>query len=143
LVGRIEKTETLEEENFAWSKTCENIVYAGVSNVVEQYMSAFDCFLLPSYREGFGTGTIEAEAMGVPLIITRIPGPIDGVMEDVTAKVIPKADAEALYVAMKNMPNEDLEKMGAEGYRFVCENFEQEKLFAQIVADRKRLLGIN
>lgn len=143
LVGRIEKTDTLDAENFAWSKTCDRIVYVGVSNIVEQYMSAFDCFLLPSYREGFGTGTIEAQAMGVPLIITRIPGPVDGVVEDVTAKIIPKADAEALYVAMKNMPNEDLETMGAEGYRFVCENFEQEKLFAQIVLDRKRLLGID
>lgn len=32
-------------------------------------------YILPSYREGFGMGTIEAEAMGVPVIVTDIPGP--------------------------------------------------------------------
>lgn len=142
LVGRIEKTETLDEEKFAWSKTCENILYVGNSNIVEQYMSAFDCYVLPSYREGFGSGTIEAQAMGVPLIITRIPGPVDGVIEDVTAKIVPKADAEALYQAMLAMPNENLVEMGEKGYAFVKENFEQQQLFAKIVEDRKRLLGI-
>ena len=143
LVGRLEKTETLDTEKFEWSKNCDRVIYTGETKVVEQYMSAFDCYLLPSYREGFGTGTIEAEAMGVPLIITRIPGPIDGVVEDVTAKIVPKADAEALYEAMKNMPNEDLQAMSEAGYRFVLENFEQKQLFAKIVEDRKRLLGIN
>lgn len=142
LVGTLEKTETLDAELFEWSKTCKNIVYTGATKVVEQYVSAFDCYLLPSYREGFGTGTIEAQAMGVPLIITRIPGPVDGVVEDVTAKIVPKADAEALYVAMKNMPNEDLQAMGEAGYRFVLENFEQKQLFAKIAEDRKRLLGV-
>ena len=142
LVGRIEKTETLHAELFEWSKTCEKIVYVGSSNIVEQYVSAFDCFVLPSYREGFGMGTIEAQAMAVPLIITRIPGPIDGVIENQTAKVVPKADAEALYVAMSEMPKEDLDAMGQAGYRFVVENFEQQKLFGQILEDRKRLLGV-
>ena len=80
--------------------------------------------------------------MGVPLIITRIPGPVDGVVEDVTAKIVPKADAEALYMAMKNMPNEDLQAMGEAGYQFVLENFEQKQLFAKIAKDRKRLLGV-
>ena len=46
---------------------------------VEKYLSAMDCYILPSYREGFGMGTIEAEAMGVPVIVTDIPGPIDAV----------------------------------------------------------------
>lgn len=142
LVGSIEKTETLDAEKFEWSKACKNIVYTGATKVVEQYMSAFDCYLLPSYREGFGSGTIEAQAMGVPLIITRIPGPVDGVMEDVTAKIVPKADAEALYEAMNNMQTADLKAMGEAGYQFVLENFEQKKLFSKIAEDRKRLLGI-
>ena len=142
LVGKEEKTELLNPEDYAWSKACDRVIYTGQTKVVEQYMSAFDCYLLPSYREGFGTGTIEAQAMAVPLIITRIPGPVDGVIEDVTAKIVPKADAEALYVAMKNMPNEDLKSMSEAGYRFVCENFEQKQLFAKIVEDRKRLLAI-
>ena len=141
MVGRIENEGLLNPELFSWSKECENVVYVGGSNIVEQYLSAMDCFVLPSYREGFGMGTIEAEAMGVPVIVTEIPGPIDAMLPNVTGKMVPMADAGALYSAMKEIMIEDLISFGEKGYSFAVENFEQKKLCQLIFEDRKKLLG--
>jgi len=140
LVGRIENEDLLAPDLFAWSKTCDHVIYTGVTNTVEKYLSAMDCYVLPSYREGFGMGTIEAEAMGVPVIITDIPGSIDAMLPDVTGKIVPKADAEALCEAMKLFLLDDLSVLGDNGHSFVVENFEQKKLSQLILEDRKRLL---
>ena len=50
----------------------------------ERYMSASDVFCLPSYREGFGTVIIEAAAVGLPAIASRIYGITDAVLDGVT-----------------------------------------------------------
>jgi len=50
----------------------------------EKYMSASDVFCLPSYREGFGTVIIEAAAVGLPAIASRIYGITDAVLDGVT-----------------------------------------------------------
>ncbi len=141
LVGRIENEVLLNSELLAWTKNCSNVIYVGESSVVERFLSAMDCFVLPSYREGFGMGTIEAEAMGVPVIVTDIPGPIDAMLPNQTGKIIPKADPEALYNAMQEMQKEELHVLGENGYKFATENFEQDKLCQLILEDRKRLLG--
>lgn len=143
LVGRIEKEELLDQELYEWSQSCNHVIYVGRTEVVEQYLSAMDCYVLPSYREGFGMGTIEAEAMGVPVIVTDIPGPIDAMIPDVTGKVVKKADVETLYQAMREMKDCPEESFGEKGYEFVRDNFAQEKLLEKILEDRKHLLGVS
>lgn len=142
MVGRPEKTETLEKDLYEWSLSCGQIIYTGQSSVVEQYLSAADCYILPSYREGFGMGTIEAEAMGVPVIVTDIPGPIDAMIPNVTGLCVEKKNAAALRDAMVSMmTKKDIGEYGRNGYRFVKEHFDQEILFPLILKDRKKLLG--
>ena len=90
------------------------------------YYAAADCFVFPSYREGFPNTVIEAGAMELPCIVTDINGsreiitgaplqlpPVDGDNEVINAPVlvsvkqngiiIPSKDVEALYEAMKRM----------------------------------------
>lgn len=145
IVGEIEGKDTLNQELFEWSLKCKNIVYTGNTKVVEQYLSSMDCYILPSYREGFGMGTIEAEAMEVPVVVTNIPGPIDAMIPEVTGKIVNKQDVESLYNAMLeiySLNNEARIEMGKEGRNFVVENFEQKKLCHLILEDRKRLMNI-
>lgn len=142
IVGPEELDNTVDQELYLWSKKNEAIIYTGYTNVAEQYLSAMDTYVLPSYREGFGMGVIEAEAMGVPVIVSNIPGPIDAMLNGRTGVVVKKADTQSLYEAMKQM----LEKpqLRAEfslaGERFARENFDQTILFEHILEDRKRLL---
>ena len=52
-------------------------IYAGI-----------DLLVLPSYREGFGNAIIEAEAMGIPVIVSNIPGPQDTMVENETGYLV-------------------------------------------------------
>lgn len=77
--------------------------YAGYTNCVEKYMAAMDCYVLPGYREGFGMAVVEAEAMGLPVIISDIPGPIDAMIPDETGILVKKADVNSLYSTMRTL----------------------------------------
>ncbi len=56
----------------------------GFTNKPEDYMASADIFCLPSYREGFGSVLIEAAAVGLPAVASRIYGIIDAVVEGET-----------------------------------------------------------
>lgn len=143
LVGREENSGSVEEELYQWARDTANVHFCGYSDVVEQYMAAAEMYVLPSYREGFGSAVIEAQAMGVPVIVTDIPGPTDAMEENITGLVVPVKDAEALQMAIEALAGnpEDRELMGQAGYDFVKERFDQQVLLEKILEDRKALLG--
>ncbi|MDQ3030796.1 MAG: glycosyltransferase family 4 protein [Myxococcota bacterium] len=62
--------------------------------------AAMDVVVLPTYREGFPNVPLEAAAMGLPVIATRIPGCIDAVDDGETGTLVPVRDVEALASAM-------------------------------------------
>lgn len=73
---------------------------AGFAERPEDYMSAADVFCLPSHREGFGSVIIEAAAIGVPSIASRIYGVIDAVEDGVTGILYEPSDSRALAEAL-------------------------------------------
>ena len=103
-----------------------------------------DVIVLPSYREGFGLAVVEAEAMGVPVVVTNIPGPIDAMENGKSGLVVEKKDSAGLenallvMLAQQNLRDE----FGKFGVELAREKFEQTKLFEKILADRKNLLKI-
>ena len=143
MVGRSEVDETINQELYTWASKNEKIRFTGYTTVVEQYLSAMDCYILPSYREGFGMGVVEAEAMGVPVIVTDIPGPIDAMIDNETGIVVQKADVESLYNAMISIREDKVRyfAMAEKAHDFAVNNFEQKQLFNYILEDRKKLLG--
>lgn len=143
MVGNPEKSDSVDADLYDWAKHDPHVLLCGYTNVVEQYLAVMDVYVLPSYREGFGSAVIEAEAMGLPVIVTDIPGPTNAVLRDITGLVVPKKDTAALQAAMEKVLTEPelCQKFGEAGYRFASENFEQKTLFGYILEDRKRLLG--
>lgn len=143
MVGPSEVDETINQELYTWASKNEKIKFTGYTTVVEQYLSAMDCYILPSYREGFGMGVVEAEAMGVPVIVTDIPGPTDAMIDNETGIVVQKADVESLYNAMISIREDKVRYfvMAEKAHDFAVYNFEQKQLFNYILEDRKKLLG--
>ncbi|MCI6360342.1 MAG: glycosyltransferase [Eubacterium coprostanoligenes] len=143
MVGPSEVDETINQELYTWASKNEKIKFTGYTTVVEQYLSAMDCYILPSYREGFGMGVVEAEAMGVPVIVTDIPGPTDAMIDNETGIVVQKADVESLYNAMISVREDKVRyfAMAEKAHDFAVNNFEQKQLFNYILEDRKKLLG--
>ena len=67
------------------------------------WFAASDCFVLPSYREGFPNTVIEAGAMGLPSIVTDINGSREIISDGINGLVVPPKNVEALSDAMKKM----------------------------------------
>ncbi len=74
--------------------------FAGKTSQPEAYMAAADVFVLPSYREGFGTVVIEAAACGTPTVATNIYGLSDAVVDGETGLLVPVRNANQLAEAM-------------------------------------------
>lgn len=144
MVGPDENSGTVNEQLYDWSKNNSKIIYCGFTNEVEKYLAASDVYLLPSYREGFGSAVVEAEAMGVPVIVSDIPGPTDAMKKDSTGIVVSKGSVKELAIAMNELYKNDVlrDEYGKRAYQFAVTRFEQRKLLDKILIDRKRLLGM-
>lgn len=55
-----------------------DFILAGVQNNVNEWYSAFDCFMLPSNSEGLGIVFLEAQAAGLPCVgSTNVPSDVE------------------------------------------------------------------
>ncbi len=143
LVGDAENTGSLNAELYQWSQDEPRVIYCGYSNEVEKYLAAADVYVLPSYREGFGSAVVEAEAMGVPVIVTDIPGPTDAMINEKTGLLAKKGDVASLYDAMVRMYDhaELRAEYGKNAQLFAHESFEQTELFKRMIADRYDIIN--
>ena len=66
-------------------------------------MAAADVLCLPSYREGFGSVVLEAAAVGVPAVASRIYGVVDAVDEEHTGLLHDPGDRDALGVQLRRV----------------------------------------
>lgn len=81
-------------------KLDNSIVLGAIPNEqIPTIMSAADVFVLPSHREGLGTVLVEAGALGLPVVATRVGG-IPEVVSDDTGILIEPRSAEHLYEAL-------------------------------------------
>lgn len=71
-------------------------------DLLQMYVDA-DCFVMPSYREGFPNTVLEAGAMGLPSIVTDINGSREIIENEKNGLIVPSKDANALYKAMERM----------------------------------------
>ena len=131
LVGAFEKVlDPLRAETMALIEDSRNgIECLGPKSGDEllAYYAAADCYVQPSYREGFPNTVLEAGAMGLPSIVTDINGSREIIIEGQNGAIIPSKNSQALYEAMWRMinHNEWRESMAANARRMVAERFEQ------------------
>lgn len=101
----------------------------GLTQRPEEYLNAADVLCLPSFREGFGTVVIEAAAMGLPTVASRIYGLIDAVEDGLTGLLCPVGDAAALSRAMARMTELSFRtRLGQEARVRAQSNFASERI---------------
>jgi len=101
LIGRCEELE-LEQ----YLKQCAGlnyIKYIGETSTPEKYLSISNLLCLPSYREGFGTVVIEAAAMSVPTVGTKITGLVDAIEDGVTGLLVEPDNVSELKAGLNTL----------------------------------------
>ncbi|WP_416150492.1 glycosyltransferase [Salipaludibacillus sp. HK11] len=141
IIGSKDLDEGINEDLFSWSFSSDAVIYCGYTKNVEYYLAALDLFILPSYREGFGSGVIEAEAMGVPVIVSDIPGPTDAMQKGITGLVIPKGSSDHIVKAIETCFKSPtmLSEMSKNAILFADNKFDQDVLWKYILEDRNEL----
>lgn len=142
ILGGIDNQDSLQPKLVKQAKESKNIIFTGNVSNVEEYYAAADIFVAPSYREGFGLVVIEAEAMGLPAIVSNVPGQIDAIKENETGLTCVVKDSISLENSMKKLiEDENLRiRLGNEAIKYVQENYEQKKLFEYLKLHRDKLL---
>lgn len=144
MVGKVEEISNLNFQLYNKALSDKRIIFVQPTMEIEKYYCAADVLVLPSYREGFGNVVIEAAAMGTPAIVSKIPGPIDTSVENVTAFWITPHDSQDLLKAMLKSQSQKkmVEDMGKNAIKYVTKSFDQNLLNLKIEQRKKELLGI-
>lgn len=100
VVGPMECHDPLSEQTEEAIRTSPNIHWAGQNWDTPPFYAAMDLVVLPSYREGFPVVPLEAAAMQLPVVATRVIGCVDAVVDGHTGTLVPPRDAGSLRQAI-------------------------------------------
>jgi glycosyltransferase involved in cell wall biosynthesis len=108
----------------------------------ERVMAAADVLCLPSYREGFGTVIIEAAAVGIPSVASRIYGVIDAVQEGVTGLLHRPGDVDDLTATLRRVVTDPQlrYRLGEAARERVLAHFSQQRVTAAVMSLYRGLL---
>ena len=117
--GEIERLRECRPELF------ESVIERGAVTNHDEYLLMSDVLCLPSHREGFGTVVLDAAALGIPSVGSRIVGLVDSIAEDSTGLLFPVGDTQRMadLICELESDREKLRCLGFEARRRVEGNF--------------------
>ena len=111
------------------------IEYLGVSDDVRPLIAACHVYVLPSYHEGLPRSTVEAMAIGRPILTTNAVGCRETVEDNVNGFKVSVADAKALAEKMiwfiEN--SEQIEPMGLASRKMAEDKYDVHKVNARML----------
>lgn len=107
----------------------------GFTENPQQLLAAADFLCLPSHREGFGMVIVEAAAVGIPAIGTRIHGITDAIEDGCTGKLVAVGDVSALAEAITRWCEcpQERRSYAERAYASVIAALEQKKIVGKYV----------
>lgn len=133
LVGPIDERDPIENDLLEYINQETSIDFAGEISDVTYYYNKMDLFVLPSFREGFPTVTLEASASRLPVITSRATGCIDSIIENKTGKFVEINGIDIAQAIQYYLDNPALIfEHGIEGENFVKNNFSEEIVYPLI-----------
>lgn len=148
LVGPFEPHDPVPSGTIDAIENDDRIVLTGMCKDTAPLYMGMDIFVLPTYREGFGTAAIEAAAMMIPVVASRIPGCLDSVQDGVTGTLVPPRDGFVLAGAIKvYLDDPELRRRhGEAGRERVLRDFRPEDIWDSLHREYVRLIeakGLN
>lgn len=123
-----------QEDIDKWS-TSGLVEYMGLVQDVRSLLLQSEVFVLPSYREGTPRSTLEAMALGLPIITTDVPGCRETVIEGGNGFLVPLKDYKKLAQRMIELALDDVKRksMGERSLELVREKYDVHKVNQKIV----------
>ena len=101
LVGPFEQRDSVSPATRSALQADPRVRFVGHVTDTADYYAIMDVLAFPSHREGFGQVLIEAGAMEVPVVATRITGCVDAVREGVTGQLVTAGRSDELLEALE------------------------------------------
>ena len=99
------------------------VVFAGYLQDQVSFLNDIDLLLLPSHTEGLPNVILEALAMSIPIVATRVGGVPDVIKDGVNGRLIEPSSPESIAEAMEQFLTErEVFKRLAEGGRKMVED---------------------
>jgi len=112
----------------------KTLEYLGETIEVQPFLVRCSVFVLPSYREGAPRATMEAMAMGRPIVTTDAPGCRDTVVEGKNGFLVPVKNTDALVNAMERflLDSSLATRMGVESRKIAEDRYDVKKINKKI-----------
>jgi glycosyltransferase involved in cell wall biosynthesis len=146
LVGDYEEElDPLPEIIMKQIKTNANITHIKWTQQVEYFMHIANYFVFPSHREGFPNVLLQAGAMELPIICSRIPGNIDIVEDKKTGLIFETANEQQIEKQVEYAINNNAEMcdMAETLMQIIKKDYQRENTWQNILSSYKSLLHLN
>jgi glycosyltransferase involved in cell wall biosynthesis len=129
----LENPAHINEKEFKKLLKPDSIIWHGNTNDIKNVLIKSDIYCLPSYREGLPKSTIEAMAIGRPIVTTNAPGCEDTASEGVNGYKVDVKDYKTLSEKLKILiEDEPLRiQMGKKSREIFEENFTLAKVIKE------------
>lgn len=143
LQGNPEPQDPVSKQTADALRTMPGVRLSAWRNDMPSVYAAIDILVLPTYREGFPNVTLEASAMAIPVVATRVQGSVDSVVDGVTGTLVPAHDPAALAKAIATYVRDPelRQRHGMAGRDWVRRDFRQEDVWEAIHQHYCRLLS--
>lgn len=143
LVGPFETRDRVPGRAVEILQRDERVHLTGMDWDTPRLYAAMDLVVLPTYREGFPNVPLEAAAMGLPVVATRVPGCVDAVEDGVTGTLVEPRDAGALAAAIESYLRDPTlrDGHGERGRRRVLSEFRPEGIWEELFREYRLLSG--
>ena len=145
IVGPMEDGCGVPAEIMEWARKSNQVVMTGMIDGLKmnEYYSAMDVLVHPTYREGFGMVLQEAGALGIAMITTKIPGASEVMEEGISCLLVEPKNILELESAMKKLitDREYSKKIGQAAYERTKQYYDRPIMLENQKADYEELLS--
>lgn len=144
LVGEYESTlDPLPADILNEIKSNSAIIHINWSNQVEYFMHIANYFVFPSHREGFPNVLLQAGAMELPIVCSRITGNVDIVAHEQTGLIFKSGDEQEMRHLLEYAlaHPEQMQAMAKQLHEEIAINYRQQNIWQNLLQAYKTLLN--
>jgi glycosyltransferase involved in cell wall biosynthesis len=94
------------QDRFEASHIGSHLHRLGYRDEIPQILAELTLVIHPAHQEPYGRVLLEAAALGVPVVATRVGGTAEIVMDGITGRLVPARDPESLAAAVIHLLND-------------------------------------